>query len=102
MVKYNMSSNLFKKWTKEYNNRSTNKADAIKQVKVFTPKVAPVKPEQSKEDDDMEVVDNFFASLSDYITKMKDTERQRDEYKSKCEKWAKQVVELQNILVNKG
>jgi len=123
MAKYNMSSSLFKKWSKEFKDSykvlqnkkneqplEINKGKKIivehsplkisKTVKVNTPTV-PLINKSELISNPIEVVDNFFNNFSNYISKQKEVERQRDEYKIKCEKWAKQIIELQNALINK-
>lgn len=125
MAKYNMSSSLFKKWNKEFKDSykvlkervqkkeqplEINKGKKIiaehsplkipKIVKVNTP-TAPLINNSETISNPVDTVDNFLDGFTDFIKRLKDAERERDSFKQKCEKWSKQVIELQNAMIRR-
>lgn len=130
MAKYHITSQVLKKWNIEYGakglrgvgrldvtDKSSIQNDAKPQdqpkqdLKPFVKhatdslpeKVAPnnIEPEKQPEKSPIEVVDSFFDNFTNYINRLKNAERERDTYKAKCEKWSKQVIDLQNALINR-
>lgn len=116
MAKYNIGSSVLKKWNLEFKT-SNNKAllsDPIivtkDQVKMLSGTVVKtenkIKPAEHKEQpvansNPIDTIESFFSSFAEFINKSKQTELELNTYKQRCEKWAKQIVALQNALIKK-
>ena len=117
MAKYNIGSSVLKKWNTEFKKlqNKTRLSDDILVVKesaINLPKsviqaenkIKPIphtEPEHPTQSNPIDTIENFFNSFAEFINKSKQTELELNTYKQRCEKWAKQIVELQNALIKK-